>query len=228
MYDSASAASALEENQNLSVVSDREKAREEKAFRLEEVTETRILEKAPTNKTAVRMFEEKRRRLLIEKVGKEALSSELFEKARNQIHHYNNTVAGHTLEVSEVGIHIAEILERHGIRVNKEEVIRTTLLHDFGIIGRHEKFKNNFVTNFQHPKDSVKEALKIYPDLSKKEQKNIARHMFPSTFMFPTNREGWILIAADKIASMHDVQRRFFGKRRRAEKAEQAKIASQA
>ncbi|MDD6577738.1 MAG: HD domain-containing protein [Lachnospiraceae bacterium] len=202
-------ASAVIEKHPIALVS----KSEAEAFAREERRETDLLEKAASNKTAVRLFERKRRQLIIERVGREVLDSKLFEKARTQIHHYNNTVAGHTMEVSEVGLHIAELLEKHGIRVNKEEVIRITLLHDFGIIGRHEKFKNNFVTNFQHPKDSVQEALKIYPDLSKKEQKNIARHMFPSTFMFPTNREGWILIAADKIASLHDVQRRFFHKK---------------
>lgn len=182
-----------------------------------ESQESRTIDGPSGGKHAVRALEEQRRILKIEDVGKKVLSSDVFEKARHQIHHHRNTVADHTMEVSEVGLHIAESLEKRGIPVNENEVIRICLLHDMGIVGRYQKFRNNFQTNFGHPKDSVRVAEEIYPGISEKEKKDIARHMFPSTFMFPTNREGWILVAADKIASMHDVAKmagRFFRRRK--------------
>lgn len=152
------------------------------------------------------MFSEDYRNLLeIKEVGRVVLDSEIFKEGCGQVHHGTSTVGRHTLEVTEEALHISDVLESHGIKIDREELIKGSLCHDLGIIGRHEKYLNNFVCWLAHPHDSVKIAKMLYPDMSKHLSRMISRHMWPATPLTPTSREGWILDLADTICAIRDV-----------------------
>lgn len=147
-----------------------------------------------------------RRRLEeISEVGRRVFDSEIFKKGRTQTHHGTSTVGYHTFEVADSALRICDYLRNRGISINRREVIIGALCHDLGIIGRHEKFRNNIVCSQQHPRDSVKEAQKLFYDMSPKMKKIIGRHMWPITPMWPTSREGWVVNLADKIATFNDL-----------------------
>lgn len=151
-----------------------------------------------------RKTEAANRRKEILSEGQKIFETSEFQEGTHQIHHKTNTVASHTLEVTDTAVKISDFLEEKGIYVNKEELIFCCLCHDLGIIGRDEKFANTLDCWLSHPKDSVEIAEKLYPGISDHTKRVISRHMWPATPMWPTSREGWILDLADTICSLKD------------------------
>lgn len=141
----------------------------------------------------------------VHRYGAEIIHSPSFKKAMLQKHHYRSTVGEHSLRVTASSVRICHALEKLHVRTDKKSVVQGALCHDLGILGRHEKYKNNRICCVQHPKDSVKTARELIPDLDQKTERIIRRHMWPLGGEMPRSREEIIVSTADKYASAKDV-----------------------
>lgn len=141
----------------------------------------------------------------IQQYGYGIMSSSLFEEAMEQTHHMRTTVGDHSINVAYYGLMICAILIHMGIKVNEKELVRASLCHDLGILGRDHKFHNNQECCVQHPIDSLEIAQEMLPDITDVEMDSIRYHMFPLMCRHPHHAEGWIITVADKIALVRDV-----------------------
>ena len=140
----------------------------------------------------------------IKNYGEDILESDEFETALNQTHHSRTSVAKHSVLTAAEGLRISRRLEKMGIKVDEKKVVRLALLHDFGILGRKEKFRNNYQCWREHPRDSLAIAKKLWPEIDEAGLKAISRHMWPLSLKSPTDKEGMILCLADKEESIKD------------------------
>lgn len=134
--------------------------------------------------------------------GTQVLRSKYFEAALSQKHHNFTTVGDHSLNVAYYSLLLAGALDHVGLHTSEEMLVRASLCHDLGIVGRSYKFRNNRQCCRQHPIDSGKVAKKILPDITEKEEDAIEHHMWPLNFHCPHCKEGWIISVADKISAM--------------------------
>lgn len=153
--------------------------------------------------------------------GAPILKSPIFLRGRTQTHHKISTVAEHTLNVAIASAKLSSFLERRHIKVDRQDVITGALLHDLGIIGREEKFKNNHECGQKHPIDSARTAKELLPDLNANVENIITSHMFPVTPHPPKSREGVIVLLADKYCATaewvcHIAKKEYYAKIKRA------------
>lgn len=141
----------------------------------------------------------------IRKYGYSIMATPLFEDAMEQTHHIRSTVGDHSIGVAYWGLVLCALLIHIGIKVNEREVVRAALLHDLGIVGRDQKFHNNYECCIQHPKDSLAIAEDLIPDLTEVEKDSIRYHMFPLMCRNPHHTVGWIITLADKMSQMQDM-----------------------
>lgn len=141
----------------------------------------------------------------IRKYGYGIMASPLFEEAMEQTHHVRTTVGDHSIGVAYFGLMFCALLIHIGIKVNEQEVVRAALLHDLGIVGRDNKFHNNYQCCIQHPIDSLAIAEELVPDLDDVERDSIRYHMFPLMCRNPHHAVGWIITVADKVSQMQDM-----------------------
>ena len=140
---------------------------------------------------------------LILKYGRDILVSEEFKETFGQTHHMSTTVGDHTLGVTAEAV---KICLRHGYTDNEtlENVITACLCHDLGIIGRYEKFANNFQCLIWHPRHSADRYTEVTGKRNERVRNAILCHMFPLKIQFPRYKEGWILVLADKLAAARE------------------------
>lgn len=137
--------------------------------------------------------------------------SRYFHTALNQTHHNQTTVAVHTLGVAVTSLRMYYFLNKLGISVDKEALLKGALCHDLGIVGRDEKFTNKHECMKRHPIDSVLAAREIFPDLDERTEDTICRHMWPCTPLPPHHKEGFIVTFADKYcAAIEGVSGKFY------------------
>lgn len=140
------------------------------------------------------------------KHGKKVLYSEEFVRAFHQKHHYRTSVAEHTLQVAAISVRLCRFLKRHGIAVDERAAVRGALMHDLGMVGRREKYKNDVECSQRHPIESAKVARRLYPDLDQKTVDIIERHMWPvKPYPLPTSVESIVVSLADKWGSITDL-----------------------
>ncbi len=139
----------------------------------------------------------------VELRGKDVLRNEHFKNCLKQKHH-NNTVGEHSLGVAEDSLIIADALEKIGIHVDRDALVRSSLCHDWGMLGRHEKYSSNVDTCMHHPGESLKVTEKEYPDLTPEERDSILHHMFPVLPVPPHTMEGLIVCLADKKSAVRE------------------------
>ncbi len=141
----------------------------------------------------------------LERYGGSILASEEFRRAGKQTHHTRSTVADHTLRVAAASLAVCYALRRLHISTDTEAVVKASLLHDLGILGRDEKYASRAECYRRHPADSVEVARELVEDLPDKTADIIERHMWPSAHSkAPNSLEGVIVSAADKYASCKD------------------------
>ena len=140
--------------------------------------------------------------------GKEILDSNIYALSFTQVHHYHLSVGEHTLHVALYALGLSYKLQEKGKEVNIRDIVISSLCHDLGIIGRHTKFKNDFICCYLHPVHSLKIAEKLVPDLSKEAADAIQRHMFPLLPLPPASQTGSILIKADKACTLLELKNR--------------------
>ncbi len=143
----------------------------------------------------------------VNSIGKDILENTKFREAQKQIHHDKTTVGAHSMEVACTALAISRLLKRVRINTNEEQMTRAALCHDLGILGRYDKYSNNIVCCFRHPKDSVKAAENLLGNLTDIEKDVIAHHMWPVTIVPPRHREAYIVTLADKICAIREIVR---------------------
>lgn len=145
------------------------------------------------------------------RTGRKIYCSDYFTTALSQTHHNQTTVAVHTLGVAVTSLRIYYILKALGFTLDKESLLKSSLCHDLGIVGRNEKFENNRECLKQHPVDSVIAAREIFPDLDERTEDAIRHHMWPCTLLPPHHREGFVVTVADKYcAAIEGVAGKFY------------------
>ena len=151
---------------------------------------------------------EKRREAIreeLERYGSEILNSEEMKQAFQQRHHTLSTVGAHTMRVAATSLAICYALKKLHVKTDIPSVVKGSLCHDLGILGRGEKFHSSKECSAQHPIDSVEIAQKLTGELSDKTADIIERHMWPVGKAKPPNSlEAAIVSTADKIAAVED------------------------
>ena len=77
--------------------------------------------------------------------------------------------------------------------------------HDLGMLGREEKYRNRRDAWRRHPQESVRAAREVLPDLNRNTEACIAAHMWPLAGRPLPSREGAVVVAADKYATIMDL-----------------------
>ncbi len=142
--------------------------------------------------------------VLIQKYGSDILDSKEFEFALNQIHHHRSSVGDHSIMTARAGLTMCNLINKTGIRIDERKVVRISLLHDLGMLGRYDRYRNNFICGYLHPKNSAVTAQKLWSDIDPKSIKAIKSHMWPLSLCMPTSKEAVILCLADKVAAFGD------------------------
>lgn len=130
------------------------------------------------------------------------------------IQHGDTTCLLHTFAVAYYSIMISKML---GIKVNKRELIRGALLHDYFLYDWHDGKKERRIHGFTHPEAALKNAMEDF-DLSEREQDIIKKHMFPLTPVPPKFKESIIVCMVDKYCSIYETfkRRNAYGRLRNA------------
>ncbi|MCR5402337.1 MAG: HD domain-containing protein [Butyrivibrio sp.] len=141
----------------------------------------------------------------IERHGRDILDSKEFKRSLGQVHHHKTTVGLHSIRTAMIGLWIIDRLKKSGIKVDERKVVRITLLHDLGMLGRKKRYKNDFECGYMHPRNSADTARKIWKDIDIVSIKAIKSHMWPLSLNVPTSKEAFVLCLADKLASYKDI-----------------------
>lgn len=127
-----------------------------------------------------------------------------LEKTRHFIQHGDTSCLLHTAAVAYYSIKLAEIL---GVKVNKRQLIRGALLHDYFLYDWHDGRKERHIHGFTHPGAALKNAMEDF-ELSDLECDIIRKHMFPLTLVPPKFRESVIVCIVDKYCSLYETLKR--------------------
>lgn len=132
---------------------------------------------------------------------REIVATDEFKKMKTYKHHIHSNLYEHSLRVAYLCYkhHI-----KHKMKIDIKEFVQGALLHDYYLYDLHgdgEKHKRHW---FCHPRIALNKALEKYPDLTKKQQDMILRHMFPLTPIPPKTKEGWLVCHYDKVAAIND------------------------
>ena len=149
-----------------------------------------------------RREEELRRK--VRQLGEEVIGSERFRAAREIPHHRGVSVAEHSLNVAKESCRIAEWLERRGVSVSAEDVVRGSLLHDIGMTETPVFRSPSWKKAYSHPDRGAELAREEYR-ANEVQEDAVRRHMWPICVVPPKHREGWIVLAADKISSAKEL-----------------------
>ncbi len=139
----------------------------------------------------------------VQQRGSSVLNNELFRRCLKQKHH-TVTVGEHSIGVAEDALIIADVLEKIGLHADRDSLVRSSLCHDLGMLGRYEKYRSDMHTCVRHPGESLKITKEMYPDLNDQERDSILHHMFPVLPIPPHTLEGLIVCLADKKSAIRE------------------------
>ncbi len=114
--------------------------------------------------------------------------------------HGNTKCLCHTLAVVYCALDMAK---RMHIDINKRELIRGGILHDYFLYDWHDGKRERRIHGFTHPSIALKNAEQDF-ELSKRERDIIKKHMFPLTVIPPVTKESWLICIADKICALRE------------------------
>lgn len=83
---------------------------------------------------------------------------------------------------------------------------RGALLHDLVYYDWHDPDISHRPHGYRHPAFAATNAKLLYPELSKKEERIILRHMWPLTLLPPSSREGFIVTFSDKYCASAEMR----------------------
>ena len=134
----------------------------------------------------------------IKEILKELDEQGRMKYTQRYMQHSDISVYKHCISVAYTSV---ELAERFSLNVNRKELIRGALLHDYFLYDWHEKDASHKWHGFHHAKKACENAARDIPDLNEIEKDMIKCHMFPLNIVPPKYMEGWILCCADKICS---------------------------
>lgn len=148
-----------------------------------------------------KMFERQRRlHELLKAYGEDIINSDNFRSTRKHIQHGTMTVHNHCMDVARCSLLLNK---RLGLRCNRCDLVRGSLLHDYFLYDWHDKeylSQRKRWHGFRHPKIALQNAEKEY-ELNDTQREIIRKHMWPLSVVPPTCREAWVVTAADKYCS---------------------------
>ena len=140
----------------------------------------------------------------VRELGAEVIDSERFQAAWEIPHHRTTSVAQHSLNVAKESCRIAEWLERRGLAVSAEDAVRSSLLHDLAMTEKPVFRSPSWNKAYSHPDRGAQLAREEYR-ANEVQEDAVRRHMWPICVVPPRHREGWIVMAADKISSAKEL-----------------------
>ena len=143
----------------------------------------------------------------VRRIGGDIITSARFEKARSVPHHSKSgNIAHHSLETAGYALMLSRWLEQHGVHVNERDAVRASLLHDIGMTEDEVFHSPSRVKARTHPREGVRIAREEY-GANEAQLHAIRHHMWPVFATHPRSIEGWIVSAADKCCSIHELGR---------------------
>ncbi len=123
-----------------------------------------------------------------------------FMELKHYHHHGSISIYTHVIKVAYYSFCY---VKKHQQKINEVELIRSALLHDLYFYDWHDSHNGVHLHGLFHPAKAVKNAKKLY-NITTREARHMAHHMFPLTLIPPTTREGWIICICDKKAAHSD------------------------
>lgn len=114
------------------------------------------------------------------------------------IQHAGVSTLEHCISVAYVSLWFSEKLHW---RVDRVDLIRGAMLHDFFLYDWHEKSDRKGLHGFTHPRAALENAEARF-QLTDRERDIIVKHMWPLTPTPPRCREAFLVGAADKYCSL--------------------------
>ena len=136
----------------------------------------------------------------IKEVLKELDEQGRMKHTQKYMQHSDISVYKHFISVAYTSV---ELAERFAWNVNRRELIRGALLHDYFLYDWHKQEVPHRFHGFTHPKTALRNAERDF-DLSERECDIISKHMFPLTLVPPMHRESWIVSMADKYCALRE------------------------
>lgn len=139
----------------------------------------------------------------VELVARDLEARGRFGLTRGFIQHGDVTVHAHVLSVARASLAMAGLLERLGVRIDRDSLIRGALLHDYFLYDWHVPDPSHRLHGFTHPAAALARAQEDFA-LTPRERNIIERHMFPLVPIPPTCREAWLVCMADKACALRE------------------------
>ena len=138
--------------------------------------------------------------------GRKILSSKEYRQCCDTTEHMNSTVASHSLAVAVLSLRLCDMIEKFGVRPNRQRMVEASLCHDLSLYefrSRHG-FKTHFIKAWVHPVESAKLSKRLF-NIDDKTASIIRRHMWPACVLPPMDLEGWIINVADKVSAVAEL-----------------------
>lgn len=144
----------------------------------------------------------------VARMGGDIVSSERFTKAESVPHHHvNGNIAIHSVETAGYALRLTRWLNRHGQNLDERDVVRASLLHDIGMTEDDVFLSPSSEKANTHPVESARIAAEEF-GANDEQVDAILHHMWPvGNNDTPNSATGWVVSAADKICSVHDIAR---------------------
>ena len=124
-----------------------------------------------------------------------------FKSLKNFTAHGKTNIMEHSILVAKSGL---KIIDKLKLKVNKDEFIKSALLHDFYFYDWHDAPKHIGLHGFTHSKIAADNAKEVF-GINNRVYSNILSHMWPLNITkVPKTKEGFILCIADKICSIRE------------------------
>lgn len=129
------------------------------------------------------------------------LNNKEFIKRKKYLHHENESVYEHSLEVA---YHSYLYAKKH--KLNCRDISIGAILHDFYYYPWQDtKTKKSFFKKhgFVHAKEALENSKKVFPNLMNDRIEDIiSKHMFPLNIKLPKYKETWVVTLIDKKCSL--------------------------
>ena len=127
---------------------------------------------------------------------KQIVGSKEYERTKEFMQHGQTSVYEHSISVCEVCFKIADKLH---LKVNREALAKSALLHDYFLYDWHDK-DHPMLHGIRHPYIAANNANRDF-GITRKEARTIKCHMFPCGVRPPLSKESLILCIADKYCA---------------------------
>lgn len=138
---------------------------------------------------------------LVDKYGRDILTSEKMQKEQEFRHHGRKSCFCHSVNVAYESVKLAK---KWCKTADMRALVRGALLHDYYLYDWHISEKSHKWHGFKHAKTALENASRDF-ELNDIERDIIRKHMFPLNLRIPKYKETWIVCLADKICAVKDM-----------------------